>query len=43
MGDGAAGLVEAPRRDFFRKEEDPVMRGRSDARAKSSDREGSFG
>ena len=31
------------RKDFFRKEEEEVLRGRSDARAKSEDSEGSLG
>lgn len=44
MGDGAAGLLAAPRKDFLRNDELPlVIRGRSDARAKSPDSEGSFG
>lgn len=42
LGEETARLL-VPRRDFLRNEEDDVTRGRSDARAKSSDREGSFG
>ena len=42
LGEDTAGLL-VPRRDFFRNEEDDVTRGLSDARAKSLDKEGSFG
>lgn len=42
FGDGAPAF-EGSRRDFLRKEEDDVTRGRSEARAKSCEREGSFG
>ena len=37
-----AGLLE-PRRDFLRNDEEDVTRGRSEARVKSSEREGSLG
>jgi hypothetical protein len=42
LGEFVAGLLE-PLRDFFRKEEEDVTRGRSEARVKSLDREGSLG
>ena len=42
FGEGAVGPVD-PRRDFFRKDEEEVTRGRSVARAKSSESEGSLG
>lgn len=41
LGDGAEGPLE--RSDFLRKEEEDVTRGRSAARAKSGEREGSLG
>lgn len=42
LGEDTVGLL-VPRRDFFRNEEDDVTRGLSDARVKSSDKEGLFG
>jgi len=43
LGEGAAGLLFEFRRDFLRNEEEDVTRGLSEARAKSPEREGSFG
>lgn len=42
LGEGAPAL-RGSRRDFLRKEEEERTRGRSDARAKSEEREGSLG
>jgi len=42
LGELIVGL-SVPRRDFFRKEEEDVTRGRSEARVKSLEREGSLG
>lgn len=42
LGELTAGFT-FERSDFLRKEEEEVLRGRSDARAKSEDSEGSLG
>ena len=42
MGEDVAGLLD-PRRDFLRKEDEDVTRGRSLALAKSLESEGSLG
>jgi hypothetical protein len=43
FGEGATGALFDPRRDFLRKEEEEPIRGRSEAREKSLEREGSLG
>jgi len=43
LGELVAAALSVPRRDFLRKEEEDVIRGRSEARVKSLERDGSLG